>query len=355
MNKKKVTMTDIAARTGLSQSTISMILSKKSSARFSEQTVQSVYEACRELGYQHPGASMNDSKFIMIMSENLTIPYYSQMAQQIDYIANINGYRTIVCNTNRNKELELSYLQYALQTHVSGIIYLTYPNHPEKVNEVSKKIPIVAICDEVENLSVDIIEIDNMQSSALLIDHLVELGHKKIMLLTASPDTNLGRHTRVKGLKYQMAQHGLEDSLYIRSKNVNWQSELSGEVNDYTIGYEFMQDSSLLSMGITAFIGMTDVMARGIADALLEQGFRIPEDYSVCGYDNLIYSRLLPLSLTTIELYLDQRAKSAFELLLRNIDILNDKPDALFQNARIKIEHPSVLIVRNSTGPAKKS
>ncbi len=354
MNKKKVTMTDIAARTGLSQSTISMILNKKSSARFSEQTIQTVYEACRELGYKHPNFSSSDSKFIMIMSENLTIPYYSQMAQQIDYIASINGYRTIVCNTNRNKDLELSYLQFALQMHVSGIIYLTYPNHPEKVNEVSKKIPIVAICDEVENLSVDIIEIDNMQSSALLIDHLVGLGHKKIMLFTASPDTNLGRHTRVKGLKYQMAQYGLEDSLFIRSKNVNWQSELSGEVNDYTIGYEFIQDPAIFNMGVTAFIGMTDVMARGIADALLEQGYKIPEDYSVCGYDNLIYSKLLPLSLTTIELFLDQRAKSAFDLLLRNIDILNDKPDTLFQNARIKIEHPSILIERNSTGPAKE-
>ena len=99
---------------------------------------------------------------------------------------------------------------------------------------------------------------------------------------------------------------------------------------------------------------MTDVMARGIADALLEQGYKIPEDYSVCGYDNLIYSKLLPLSLTTIELFLDQRAKSAFDLLLRNIDILNDKPDTLFQNARIKIEHPSILIERNSTGPAKE-
>lgn len=354
MNKKKVTMTDIAARTGLSQSTISMILSKKSSARFSEQTVQTVYEACRELGYKHPNASQNDSKSIMIMSENLTIPYYSQMAQQIDYIASINGYRTIVCNTNRNKDLELSHLQFALQIHVSGIIYLTYPNHPEKVSEVSKKIPIVAICDEEKNLSVDIIEIDNMHSSALLIDHLVELGHKKIMLLTASPDANHGRRTRVKGLKYQMAQYGLEDSLFICSKNINWLSELSGEVNDYTIGYEFMQDPSILNQGITAFIGMSDVLARGIADALLEQGYQIPEDYSVCGYDNLIYSKLLPLSITTVEMHLDQKAKSAFELLQRNIDILNDKPDALFQNARIKIEHPSVLVVRNSTGPAKE-
>lgn len=353
MNRKKVTMSDIAAMTGLSQSSVSMILNRKTSARFSSETVNKVYEACQTLGYQHPGTARNDSKIIMIISENLTTPYYSLLAQQIEYKANLNGYRTIIGNTNRNKELELSYLQFALKTQVSGIICLTYPNHPEKVNEVSKSIPVIAICDKAENLSVDIIEMDNFQSSVLLIDHLVELGHRKIMLLTASPEANLGRRTRIEGLKHQMNQYGLKDSLFVRSKDVDWQSELSGSVNDYTIGYEFMQDQSLFDLGITAFIGMTDVMARGIADALLEKGLRIPEDYSVCGYDNLLYARLLPLSLTTVEHQLEQKANSAFDLLQRNIEILNKGQADAFPNARIKIEHPSVLVVRNSTGPAR--
>ncbi|MDO4311453.1 MAG: LacI family DNA-binding transcriptional regulator [Eubacteriales bacterium] len=354
MNQKKVTMSDIAALTGLSQSSISMILNKKTSARFSSETINKVYEACQELGYKLPNTSHTDSKIIMIMSENPNSPYYSLLAQQIEYKAHLNGYRTIICNTNRNKDLELSYLQFALKTHISGIICLTYPHHPEKVNEVSKTIPVIAICDKAENLSVDIIEMDNFQSSVLLIDHLVELGHRKIMLLTASPDANLGRRMRIKGLEHQMAQYGLKDSLFIRSKKVSWQSELSGEVNDYTIGYEFMKDSSILDTGVTAFIGMTDVMARGIADALLEQGKQIPKDYSVCGYDNLLYARLLPLSLTTVEHQLEQKANSAFDLLQRNMEILNNGQVEAFQNARIKIEHPSVLVVRSSTGPARQ-
>ena len=49
-----------------------------------------------------------------------------------------------------------------------------------------------------------------------MIDHLVELGHKKIMLLTASPDINIGRQFRLKGLKHQMAHYGLADSFAMR-------------------------------------------------------------------------------------------------------------------------------------------
>ena len=98
----------------------------------------------------------------------------------------------------------------------------------------------------------------------------------------------------------------------------------------------------------------TENIQSEIADALLERGYQIPEDYSVCGYDNLLYSKLLPLSITTVDNHLGQRAESAFELLQRNIDIHSNKPDVNFKNAQIKIAHPSILIVRKSTGTAKE-
>ncbi|MEA5003169.1 MAG: LacI family DNA-binding transcriptional regulator [Christensenella sp.] len=352
--KKKVTMSDIAAATGLSQSSVSLILSGKKNVSFAPETIAKVQAACQELGYQPPNTTMShaDSKLIMIMSENLTIPYYSSLAQQIENIALLNGYRSVICNTNRNEELELSYLNFAVRMNVSGIICLAYPHCPEKFNEISKTLPVIAVCDKTDNFSVDIVEMDNFQSSVLLIDHLVQLGHKKIMLLTASPDVNLGRHIRVKGLKHQMAQYGLKDSFFVRSKDVDWQSEMAGLVDDYSIGYELMQDPSIFKTGATAFIGMTDVIARGIADALIEQGKQIPKDYSICGYDNLLYARLLPLSLTTVDPHINQKGRSAFELLQRQISILNHNQNTHFQEARIKIEHPPVLVVRSSTGPA---
>lgn len=355
MKKKRVTMSDVAKEVGLAQSSISMILNQKSSSRFSQETVDRVYEACQRLGYEfNIHSSTNNSNIIMVMSENPTIPYYSQLSQQIDYIAHSNGYRVITCNINRSKELELSYLEIASKTKVAGVIFLMHPKNADKVNEMSKEMPIVAICDESDDLKIDIIEIDNIQASSLIIDHLVSLGHRKIALVTASPNSNLGRHTRTKGLISQMKLYHLEDSLFIYSTNVDPQRESSGEVNDYTIGYESINDSSMKDFQPTAFIGMSDVVARGIADALLERGFQIPEDYSICGYDNLLYSKLLPLSITTVDNHLGQRAQSAFELLQRNIDIHRNKPDVNFKNAQVKIAHPSILIVRKSTGSAKQ-
>ena len=87
---------------------------------------------------------------------------------------------------------------------------------------------------------------------------------------------------------------------------------------------------------------------------LLKLQRQITQRHSVCGYDNLLYSKLLPLSITTVDNHLGQRAESAFELLQRNIDIHSNKPDVNFKNAQIKIAHPSILIVRKSTGTAKE-
>lgn len=355
MNKKRVTMADVAKEVGLAQSSVSMILNRKPTSKFSQDTIDRVYEACQKLGYKFNAQSpIINSDIIMVISENPTIPYYAQLSQQIDYIAHSNGYRVITCNINRSKKLELSYLEVASKTNVAGVIFLTHPKNAARVNEMAKRMPIVAICDESDDLQIDIIELDNIQASSLIIDHLVALGHKKIVLVTASPNSNLGRHTRTKGLKSQMKLHGLEESLFIYSANVDPLRESSGEVNDYTIGYESINDPDIKSFQPTAFIGMSDVVARGIADALLERGYQIPEDYSVCGYDNLLYSKLLPLSITTVDNHLGQRAESAFELLQRNIDIHSNKPDVNFKNAQIKIAHPSILIVRKSTGTAKE-
>ena len=355
MNKKRVTMVDIAKEVGLAQSSISMILNHKSSSKFSQETIDRVYQACEKLGYKFNAhtSSNNNSNIIAIISENPTIPYYSQLSQQIDYISSSYGYRTITCNISRSKELELSYLEIASKTKVAGVIFLMHPKNVDKVNEMSKKLPIVAICDESDDLKIDIIEIGNFHASSLIIDHLVSLGHRKIALVTASPHSNLGRRTRTNGLISQMKHHKLDNSLFIYSTNVDPQRESSGEVNDYTIGYESINDSAIKAFNPTAFIGMSDVVARGVADALLERGYQIPNDYSVCGYDNLLYSKLLPLSITTVDNHLDQRAQSAFELLQRNIDIHRNKLDINFKNAQVKIAHPSVLIVRKSTGTAR--
>ncbi|BDF59242.1 LacI family transcriptional regulator [Christensenellaceae bacterium] len=353
--KKRITMADIAAEVGVSQSAVSIILSGRKDISFADETIDKVHAACSKLGYKSARSlSRINSKTIMIMSENLTIPYYALLTQQIENTAHLHGYKSFICNTNRNKDFEIAYLEMATKMDVAGIICLTHPHCPEKFSEVSKKIPVIAVCDRVENLSVDIVEMDNYKASILLIDHLVELGHKKIMLLTASPDINIGRQFRLKGLKHQMTHYGLADSFAMRVKDVDWKSEMAGLVDDYTIGYELMQDPAILKEGFTAFIGMSDLVSRGIADALIEKGKRIPEDFSICGYDNLLYARLLPVSLTTIDHHIEQKGLLAFELLQRQMKILNNREDMDFQEARIKLEHPPVLVVRKSTGPAPR-
>ena len=170
--KKRITMADIAAEVGVSQSAVSIILSGRKDISFADETIDKVHAACSKLGYKSARSlSRINSKTIMIMSENLTIPYYALLTQQIENTAHLHGYKSFICNTNRNKDFEIAYLEMATKMDVAGIICLTHPHCPEKFSEVSKKIPVIAVCDRVENLSVDIVEMDNYK--AVSYTHLV--------------------------------------------------------------------------------------------------------------------------------------------------------------------------------------
>ena len=107
------------------------------------------------------------------------------------------------------------------------------------------------------------------------------------------------------------------------------------------------QDPELIRGGATAIIAVNDMLAIGAMDALLEQGFRVPEDYSIIGFDNLLYTGLERISLTTVDPHADMLAQSAMDVLLHRLNIL--MPDSLVSHMRFKAECQPRLIVRHST------
>jgi LacI family transcriptional regulator len=98
---------------------------------------------------------------------------------------------------------------------------------------------------------------------------------------------------------------------------------------------------------VSAIIGMNDMVACGIMKALREKGYEIPQQISVCGFDNIFVSSILTPTLTTIDHCIQHRVKIALDILLESIE--NRKGNS----GVYKIEYDPQLIVRNSTGPCK--
>ena len=127
---------------------------------------------------------------------------------------------------------------------------------------------------------------------------------------------------------------------------------LAAEKNfDYAVGYHLAQDPNLVKCGATAIIAVNDMVAIGAIDTLLEKGFRVPEDYSIIGFDNLFHTGLERISLTTVDPHADMLAQSAMDVLLHRLNIRT--PNSLVSNMRFKAECQPRLIVRKSTAPPK--
>ena len=89
------------------------------------------------------------------------------------------------------------------------------------------------------------------------------------------------------------------------------------------------------------------MVACGVLDAILESGARVPEDYSLCGFDNIFPARLARVSLTTVEHHIAEKGRHALDILHQRI---SNGPGCSVTRVEILPE----LIVRNSTGPARK-
>ena len=167
MSRKKVTSSDVAKRAGVSQATVSMVLNKKYNVSFSKEVIQNVEQAAAELGYVLPKRKVQREerreKLLVVISPNLTNPYYVMLLQGIESRATEQGYGIFVCNTQRDLKLEERYLKMMSDINPQGIIYICNPSKcfMGKVEELSKKIPVVVINNQDEKLNVDAVELDN--------------------------------------------------------------------------------------------------------------------------------------------------------------------------------------------------
>lgn len=131
-------------------------------------------------------------------------------------------------------------------------------------------------------------------------------------------------------------------------------AEMDDANSDYNIGHKLIMDPGVLECGATAFICTNDSMALGVMDSILNMGYRIPEDFSVCGSDNLIYSNLHAVQLTTVDHRMEEKATRAFDLLLSKMSKMAASGiDPSAEQAIIK--YRPMLLARNSTGPVPEN
>ncbi|MEY8337665.1 LacI family DNA-binding transcriptional regulator [Lachnospiraceae bacterium 62-35] len=354
---KKVTSTDVAHLAGVSQATVSMVLNNKVGPSFSEETKNRVLDAARQLGYilpaQNPTAA--DKNLIAVFIPTLSNPFYTQLTSFIEKYALSQGCKILLCNTSRNREFESYYLDYFAKSRVAGIIFTFVPSYPQLVEQLSLSMPIVLIGEKTENLTIPSIELNNIKAGIIMGEYLLSMKHTHFAFFsTPFNNVSLARHQRLEGLKLALKEAGLENNLSIFAGDYLAESDSSFTPYEYEIGHTLTDQFLKENNPATALIGVNDMTALGIIGCLAEQGLRVPDDYSVCGFDNIFVSSVSIPSITTIEHHLHVRGQAAVDMILsKQSEQARRGPFIQIVPQVNKIEYEPQLLIRNSTGKCR--
>ena len=360
MGRKKVTSSDVAAASGVSQATVSMILNRRENVSFSRETVEKVEAAAKELGYQIPRRKMrresNGNKLIVVFCPTLTNPYYVMLLHGIEEVAKEKNYGVFVCNTQRDLKIEENYLRMMKSVRPRGIIYTCNPSHcfMDTIEELAEKIPIVIINNQNEHLNVDAVELDNSKLGRMMAKHLLDLGHRKVAYIAPPLTTRQKqRSKRVEGFLKEFDAVGLKDNVIIKAANESIDMSIPNIDSEYKIGYDLTKELLREHNDITAIVGLNDMIAFGILDALHEEKYKVPADISVMGCDNTLFAKMHKVSLTTIEHFVVFKGRDACDIIMKKILSQNSQYSEIQPISTYHVEYEPRLIVRGTTSYAK--
>ena len=317
MKRKAPSIGEIAQKAGVAKSTVSRILSGK--GQFSEKTRSKVREIAGKFNYKPNSIAKSlksrTTKAIGLMLPDITYPFYPEVIRGVEDVAFQNGYVVILCDTNESTKKESMYFEILENRWIDGVIYTGITGNSEEGDEIQitfrRELPIVFIDREVEKHFACTVTIDNQKAAFEATRYCLELGHRKIGFVRGRTERNEIRIflQRLEGYRKALFDYGLECD-----------DRLAVEGN-LTMEGGARAARRLLASGVsfTAMFASNDLMAIGAMRQLQKEGFQIPEDVSVVGFDDIPLASLVNPPLTTVSQPKYEIGAEATKLLLRMI------------------------------------
>lgn len=329
---------DIASLAKVSPATVSRVLS--SPELVSKKTLNKVKKIIDETGYRpnRLGASLRTRKSgnIVAIIPDITNPVNAGIIRAIEQGAQSAGYSVLLGDTQGLVERERHYADLVSSGQADGIL-LFCSRMPFKVDPklpLSGQIPPMVNANEsMSNDDIVQVAVDNVAAAKAAVSYLISLGHSRIAAITGPGDIP-SSNERLQGYTEALTQAGI---------TVDPDLQIAGS---YTVdsGVSCAEKLLLLRKRPTAIFCFNDEMAIGVMKLLKKQGFLIPEDVSVMGFDDIHYAEYVTPALSTVHQPLQEIGTTCINLLLEQLRGNYVPPGRQFL--------PFELKLRASTGPA---
>jgi len=339
-NKKKViTIKDIAKEAGVCIGTVSKFFNDRSvvSEKLSAQIQKVITKHNYRINVSASSLRGKITKMIGVIIPDSSSLHFSFVIKEIEKLANQFGYSVLICNSENNFNTELEYINVLKSRNIDGLIIIPSEENIRILERLDlEKTPVVLINRIIKNSNVDSINIDTYNILLEVIDYLVSLKHKKIAFII--------RETHL--IQSMERLRGYKDGLKKNKITINKEFIIDEQEVSLESGYKSMVKILNLDDKPTAVIVYNDTLAIGAIKAIKDYNFKVPDDFSIVGFDNSFVDGYLEPTLTSLDFPKEEIASKAFSLLLARMNGDKSLPKDIIV--------PSSLVIRNSTGENMK-
>jgi LacI family transcriptional regulator len=335
---RRVTIVDVARHAEVSTTTVSKVLRNAYGA--SPAMRAKVRQAMADLGYRPHAAARGmrgQTYTIGVMLPDMRNPFFADILDGLNESLHDTDYQVLTGTGGNGEKAEARLTEAMIDRQMDAIVLIAPISSRAYLERIAALVPTVVVGRHGRSAAFDVVADDDHTGAALVVDHLADLGHRRIAHIDhyeTDPDrlVEMPNAIRAEGYRQAMRARGLADEIDIVATS-------------YTRSGGYLGAKQLLDRNPrpTAIFAGADFVAMGVLDAVAEAGLTVPGDISVAGYDNTTFAAFSPISLTSVDQAGVQMGRDTARLLL---DRIADR-----RKRAVQVRLSPTLIVRGSTAP----
>ncbi|MDV7354577.1 LacI family DNA-binding transcriptional regulator [Rhodococcus oxybenzonivorans] len=309
---RRVTMSDVARKAGVSSAAVSYALS--GAPGVSEERRQRILVIAEEMGFR-PNRIARElragtTKAIGLLLADIANPFYTEVAGGVVAAAAEEGYEVFVSHVGVDGSRQADVALAQVDRNCSGLIFtsLVADDKPLLDKLRHENIPIVQLYRKIDSEPSDWVGIDDYSASFEMASHVVATGRRNVAIL-GGPGTSSVSANRMSGYRDALAKAGVQA--------IN-EPELWGDLTRAS-GAQRARALFAEHLETDAIVCGNDLIALGVLDVCREIGKRVPEDVALTGFDDMSFSSAGPLQLSTVTVPRDLMGQRAARMILQRI------------------------------------
>ena len=332
-----VTIKDIARICGVGVSTVSRAMNNHPD--INQETKDMIMQAIEQNNYVPNNSARNlkrtDAKAIAVLVKGISNPLFNRMIKVIEQITQKEKYELVLQHVDDNQDEVTVAIELEKEKRLRGIIFLGgyFTHSEEKLKQISIPFVLSTIHLEEEDRRevYASVSVDDVKESYRIVDYLIRNGHRKIAVIGSRKDDESIGWLRLQGYRKALEHYHISADEELVCYTPDDMATYSMEA-----GYEMTERLLNRKADFTALFALSDRMAVGACKAILDYGGKIPDQYSVVGFDGMDVAQFYNPSITTIRQPVEEMAEATIRMLLDAIRKKNKSRHMVFEGQLIE-------------------